>query len=98
MNESNLSDVALAELLTLNMKVDSRGNTAYRNQLDQVHRTHGPAMVFSNGTKRWYQNGLLHRTDGHAIVWANGDQEWWLGGYYMSQREFDHRIKLEKVY
>ena len=91
MNESNLSDVALAELLTLNMKVDSRGNTAYRNHLDQVHRTHGPAMVFSNGTKKWLQNDKLHRTDGPALAWSNDEVEWYLNGDRFSEDEFHER-------
>ena len=35
----------------------------------------GPA-VECNGSKHWYQDGLLHRPDGPAIEDANGDKHW----------------------
>ena len=36
--------------------------------------------AYDNGTKEWYQNGLLHRTDGPAIEHANGDKAWYQNG------------------
>ena len=57
MNESNLSDDALAELMTLTVEVDEDGTIIYRNQQGQAHRVHGPAVIFSNGDQFWYQHG-----------------------------------------
>ena len=33
--------------------------------------------VYDDGTKHWYQNGLLHRTDGPAIEHSDGDKFWY---------------------
>jgi len=32
--------------------------------------------VFSNGTRKWYHNGLLHREDGPSVEYADGTQHW----------------------
>ena len=45
-----------------------------------LHRENGPAVVFINGYKEWYQNGQLHRTDGPAIEWARGRKDWFING------------------
>ena len=74
-------DAALAELLTLNVEVNDQGTTIYRNGSGQMHRIHGPAVIWAGGSKSWYQNGLLHRTDGPANVRLQlGRQSWWLNG------------------
>ena len=93
MNESNLSDEALAELLSLNVGVNGYGTTMYRNHLGQLHRTLGPAVILVNGGQLWYQNGRRHRTDGPAVVDDNGYREWWLNGEDLTEREWDERIK-----
>lgn len=48
------------------------------------HRTDGPAVEYSDGTKLWYKEGKLHHIDGPAIEWAGGEKEWWIDGieYY----------------
>ena len=81
MNESNLSDQALAELLSLTMKVNQWGANVYRNHLGQLHRVHGPAEIWADGTKKWYQNGLLHRIHGPAIIYSNGTKKWYQNGH-----------------
>lgn len=93
MNESKLSDAALAELLTLTVEVDSLGNIVYRNHLGQVHRVHGPAIIWATGSKGWYQNDQMHRTDGPALEWTDGDTSWFLYGNMVSEDEFNERIK-----
>lgn len=37
-----------------------------------------PAVVYADGTKWWYREGLIHRDNGPAVVHPNGAQEWWL--------------------
>ena len=61
MNEPDLSDAALAELLTLTAEVNENGTIIYRNHLGQKHRTLGPAVIHVDGTQLWYQNGMCHR-------------------------------------
>lgn len=93
MNGSDLSDDALAELLTLTVEVDGHGTTLYRNQLGQIHRVHGPALIYIEGTRVWAQHGRYHRTDGPAIEWANWRAEWFLHGRQLTEQEWYERIK-----
>ena len=62
MNESNPSDAALAELLTLTVEVNQWGATIYRNHLGQLHRIHGPAVEYTDG----FQMGDF--TDGMVLL------------------------------
>ena len=87
------SDNALAELLTLNCRIGQFGETIYTNSEGQLHRVHGPALIFSNGDAWWYQNGQLHREDGPAVIYANGQQRWFLNWKELSQYVFDERVK-----
>ena len=80
MNESNPSDAALAELLTLTMEVDTCGETSYRNHLGQAHRIHGPAVIHTDGTTSWWLNGKRHRDHGPAVIWAGGSKSWYQNG------------------
>ena len=85
MNESNPSDAALAELLTLTVEVDDWGNTIYRNHLGQLHRIHGPAIVWADGAKYWYQNGRRHRTDGQAVETLGDFTAWYLNNQALTE-------------
>ena len=82
MNESNPSDDALAELLSLTVEVNQWGATIYRNQQGRLHRVHGPAVIWAGGSKSWYQNGLHHRTDGPAIHSES-----------FTEKEYNERVK-----
>ena len=89
MNESDLSDDALAELLTLIMEVDICGNIVYRNHLGQIHRIHGPAVIYKAGGHQWVQNHKLHRTDGPAVTYRNGERRWYIRGREVSEEDFN---------
>lgn len=39
----------------------------FRNENGQIHRLDGPAMIDTDGTKRYFVNGELHREDGPAV-------------------------------
>ena len=93
MNESNPSDAALAELLTLTVEVDEYGTTYYRNQQGQLHRIHGPAIIYPNGSEYWFRHGERHRTDGPAINWANGTKWWYLYDNNITESEFNEQVK-----
>ena len=42
----------------------------------KLHRLDGPAAENVDGSRQWFQNGLLHRTDGPAVEYADGSREW----------------------
>jgi len=47
-----------------NPTTDCYGNKAWRNEKGQLHREGGlPAVEWTDGTKRWYLNGVRYRID-----------------------------------
>ena len=70
------SDQSLAELLTLTREVDADGTIRYLNSAGRVHRIHGPAEVYIDGTEFWCQLGQIHRTNGPAVI-RPGQYETW---------------------
>jgi hypothetical protein len=44
----------------------------------KLHRTDGPARIYTNGTQAWCIHRKKHRTDGPALIWADGRKTWWL--------------------
>jgi len=60
---------------------------------DKLHRKDGPAIEHVSGTKEWYINGERHREDGPAIEFVNGNKFWYLNGKYLSEEEFNRRMK-----
>ena len=94
MNNSSLSDDALAELLTLTVEVDGNGTIRrYFNHLGQKHRVHGPAVIHASGTCSWWMNGQRHREDGPALTWPDGDKYWYLNGRKLTEEEWNERIR-----
>ncbi len=62
------------------MTTDEKGNKYWRNEKGQYHRTDGPAVEWTDGSKEWYLYGELHRTDGPAREFASGYKSWHLNG------------------
>ena len=62
--------------------VDEEGTTRwYKDAKCKIlHRENGPAVEYTTGDKRWFQNGDLHRTDGPAIEWSDGTKSWYQNG------------------
>jgi len=68
--------------------------------------------VNPDGTKEWYQNGILHRIDGPAVEHFDGTKEWFVNGKLHREDGpaiehsdgskafylFGEKIKNEKVY
>ena len=61
-----------------------------------LHRLDGPAIEFSNGNKRWYQNDCLHRLDGPAIEWSDGTREWYINGDRYSEQAWFEMLPEDK--
>ena len=66
------------------MNMDSFGNRRWYNQRNKLHRTDGPAVVWSDGSEEYRIHGTVHRIDGPAKIWSDGTEEYW---------EFGKRIK-----
>ena len=43
-------------------------------------------IIYSNGTKAWYQNGKFHREDGPAIEYADGRKYWYQNGRFTKRK------------
>jgi len=66
---------------TLYVSEQKFGSVYYKNKAMNIyHRVDGPAMVWYDGTERWFQNGRAHRMDGPATVWPSGGTDWWING------------------
>ena len=42
------------------------------------------AEMGDDGTKRWFDNGVLHRSHGPAVKYRNGETEYWVEGKQVS--------------
>ena len=49
--------------------------------------------VWANGTKEWYLNGKRHREDGPAIEGTDGTKYWYLNGKYLTEEQFNKKMK-----
>ena len=68
------------DALKYRSEVDKLGTRRYRNAAGQLHREEGPAIVYNDGTEKWYQNGKLHREDGPAVTYKHGPKIWFKHG------------------
>lgn len=53
----------------------------------QKHRLNGPAEIWPDGTKIWFQNGLKHRIGGPAVVKPEGRKEYWEKGELIKRED-----------
>jgi hypothetical protein len=60
----------------------------------------GPAVIYPNGEKQWWQHDYRHRDGGPAIVFGNGNRLWFFNGQQLSKRNFTsiEMIKRMKAY
>ena len=49
--------------------------------------------VWTDGSKHWFLNGKLHREDGPAIECTDGSKCWYLNGKYLTEKQFNKKIK-----
>ena len=60
--------------------IGATGAKYWRNANSELHRLDGPAIVWADGSKEWYVDGIQHRLDGPAIEWTNGEKRWYVNG------------------
>jgi predicted ATP-binding protein involved in virulence len=65
--------------------VDKYGTERWYNKDEKLHRDNDlPAVIYSDGSKFWYQNGERHRDNNlPAIINANGYQAWYKNGVFI---------------
>ena len=92
-----MSHDALIEALSGYVETDEHGTVSFFNNAGAVHRTDGPAVIYSDGNALWYQYGKLHRTDGPALTYAVGTCFWYLQGRELSEEEFEAMTLANKM-
>ncbi len=70
-------DVKQVSRYKVGKNTDYANNTFYRDKYGKLHRDDGPAVIYWDGEKRWYQHGKRHREDGPAVVATNGTEIWY---------------------
>ena len=73
-------DADVYSTLKYKVVVDECGARRYFNGIGQLHCEDGPAVVWADGTKEWWQNDQRHRIDGPALIWAEGSEFWYQNG------------------
>jgi hypothetical protein len=77
-----------------NPRIDTHGNKWWHDSAGQVHRDNGPAIIWADGGRDWYQHSRQHRDDGPAVEWSDGDKEWCLNGKYLSFEEWLDEVDI----
>jgi hypothetical protein len=72
------------------------GDIFWRNAAGQCHRIGEPAVVYTDGTKEFWERGQRHCATGAAVRHADGDNEFWLHGARVSQPEFNARQGVQQ--
>ena len=89
-----MSEQAVFDVLKYRVVVNKYGDKLYYNNANQLHRTDGPAIEWSDSTKSWYQYDIRHRTDGPAIEYPDGDKAWYINGVELTEDEFNLVVKI----
>lgn len=55
--------------------------------LRRRHRLNSPAMIYYNGSKRWFKNDKLHNPNGPAVIHHDGFKEWWINSILIKHSE-----------
>jgi hypothetical protein len=76
-----MTEDALFDALALDRRVDYDGTVRYYNAHGQLHRVHGPAVIYPDGDREWLQNGRMHRLDGPAGEYTDRYCEWYHNGW-----------------
>ena len=61
----------------------------YADLSNNLHRDDGPAIIYANGTKAWFQHGMRHREDGPAYIGHDGRKVWFLYDKAVTEEEFN---------
>ena len=87
-----MTEESLFELLSLECRTGRNGTVYYHNVQGYLHRVHGPAVKYADGTHAWYQNGQMHRLDGPAIEYPDGDRSWYINGIVLTEAAWQQAV------
>ena len=79
----------LAEELTLCREMDELGTIRYFNEKDELHRVHGPAIIYPSCGEIWFRNGKRHRIDGPAVIFPDATAIWYIAGIVYAEEDFN---------
>jgi hypothetical protein len=82
--------------LKYDITVDGWGTKIYRNKDGEYHRDEGPAVIYENGSKFWYQNGKRHRDEGPAIIFPDGMELYYIYDINYTKEEHELRVGICK--
>ncbi len=68
------------KMMNSSREINNFCDIEYLNDKSQLHREDGPAVIYTDGSQRWYKNGKIHREDGPAKIYSNGAQVWYKNG------------------
>ena len=88
-----MSEQDVFDALRYRIDIDEFGTRHYYSADNRLHRTDGPAVLWTTGDSFWFQNGQLHRTDGPAIEYSDGRKFWYLNHRPLTEDEFNQAVK-----
>lgn len=68
--------------------IDQAGSEIWHrvDQPDIIHREDGPAIIWDDGSKFWYYDGVNHNENGPSAIYRTGKVYWHYHGMHL---EFD---------
>ena len=74
------SEPAEVALMVSTPTKSPNGDIEWRTEYQRLHRVGGPAVIRSDGSESWWEDGGLHRIGGPAVDRPDGPKEWWVNG------------------
>lgn len=65
----------------------------YYNHNNLLHRLDGPAIIWKDGTQKWYYLGEVHSIAGPAVIKNDGTVEYWIRNNKLSYHDWLNKIK-----
>ena len=92
-------------------KYYTNSGVLYWTKNGKVHNENGAAVIYKDGTEKYFVNGVLHRENGPAIKYSHGTEYWFFNGKLHNEKgpstlvfdvngditEIDFHIKGKKV-
>jgi len=66
---------------------------------EKLHKNHGPAVIYNNGSVEYWRQGQLHNISGPAIETSRGKKVYYLYGRRLTHENwllFKHKYSLDK--
>ncbi len=80
MNRYDYTHKKLPEEKGIPDEFSEKGVKVWRDKNGEIHRDHGPALIYPSGMEQYYKHGELHRFGGHAKEYPDGTGEFWVNG------------------